>query len=65
MQTEWLPYPLSNVDNVAQINCRCDYYQIDWPITSRMYQFWRLRPDEVLQVFAPFAFCVLQNIGNG
>ena len=64
MQTEWLPYPLSNVDNVAQIKCRRDYHQIDWPITSRVYQF-GVYVDEVLQVFAPFAFCVLQNIGNG
>lgn len=64
MQTEFLPYPLSNVDNVAQIKCRRDYHQIDWPITSRVYQF-GVYADEVLQVFAPFAFCVLQNIGNG
>jgi hypothetical protein len=64
MQTEWLPYPLSNVDNVAQIKCRRDYHQIDWPITSRTYQF-GVYVDEVLQVFAPFAFAVLQNIGNG
>src|SRR5205085_2298675 len=64
MQTEYLPYPLSNVDNVAQIKCRRDYHQIDWPITSRTYQF-GVYVDEVLQVFAPFAFCVLANIGNG
>jgi hypothetical protein len=64
MQTEFLPYPLSNVDNVAQIKCRRDYHQIDWPITSRVYQF-GVYADEVLQVFAPFSFCVLQNIGNG
>jgi len=63
-QTEWLPYPLWNVDNVAQIKCRRDYQQDDWPIISRVYQF-GVYVDEVLQVFAPFAFCVLQNIGNG
>ncbi|MBV9075637.1 MAG: hypothetical protein JOZ10_18595, partial [Acidobacteria bacterium] len=64
MQTEYLPYPLSNVDNVAQIKCRRDYHQIDWPITSRVYQF-GVYVDEVLQVFAPFSMAVLQNIGNG
>lgn len=64
MQAEYLPYPLSNVNNVAQIKTRRDYHQIDWPITSRVYQF-GVYADEVLQVFAPFAFCVLQNIGNG
>ena len=64
MQTEYLPYPLSNVDNVAQIKCRRDYHQVDWPITSRTYQF-GVYVDEVLQVFAPFSFCVLANIGNG
>jgi hypothetical protein len=64
IQTEYLPYPLSNVDNVAQIKCRRDYHQVDWPITSRTYQFGEY-VDEVLQVFAPFSFCVLANIGNG
>jgi hypothetical protein len=64
MQTEQLPYPLSNVSNVAQVKCLRDYHQIDWPITSRVYQF-GVYVDEVLQVFAPFSFCVLQNIGNG
>jgi hypothetical protein len=58
MQTEQLPYPLSNVSNVAQVKCRRDYHQIDWPITSRVYQF-GVYVDEVLQVFAPFSFCVL------
>ncbi len=64
MQTERLPYPLSNVNNVAQIKCRRDYHQVDWPITSRVYQF-GVYVDEVLQVFGPFSFCLLQNIGNG
>jgi hypothetical protein len=64
MQTERLPYPLSNVNNVAQIKCRRDYHQVDWPIVSRVYQF-GVYVDEVLQVFAPFSFCLLQNIGNG
>ena len=64
MQSDRLPYPLSNVNNVAQIKCRRDYHQVDWPITSRVYQF-GVYVDEVLQVFAPFSFCLLQNIGNG
>lgn len=64
MTTDELPYPLSNVDRVAQIKCRRDYHQIDWPIRSRKYEF-GVYSDQVLQVFAPFAFCVISNIGNG
>jgi hypothetical protein len=62
--TNKLPYPLSNVGNVAQIRTRREYYQIEWPLTSRKYEY-GVYCDEVLQHFAPFALGLITNISNG
>lgn len=59
--TDVLPYPLSGVTNVAQVRTRQDYYSIEWPRKSRKYEY-GVYADEVLQVFAPFAFGVITNI---
>ena len=59
-----IPYPLSGVGAVAQVKLRQrDYYQIEYPLTSRKYQFGVYAGNgEVLQVFAPFAFGAIKNI---
>jgi hypothetical protein len=59
-----IPYPLSGVGAVAQVKLRQrDYYQIEYPLTSRKYQFGVYAGNgEVLQVFAPFAFGAITNI---
>jgi hypothetical protein len=62
MTTAKLPYPLSNVGNVMQIRCRQDYYQIEWPLRSRKYEY-GVYADEVLQHYFPASMCVIQNIG--
>lgn len=62
--TERLPYPLSNVSNVMQVRTRQDYYQIEWPLTSRKYQY-GVYADEVLQHYFPPSMGVITNIGNG
>ena len=59
-----LPYPLSNVSNVLQIRARRDYYQIEWPLRSRKYEY-GIYADEVLQNYFPPAFGVITNIANG
>ena len=59
-----IPYPLSGVGNVIQIKTRRDYYQLEWPVTKRRYEY-GVYADEVLQNYAPFAFAILQNIQNG
>lgn len=59
-----LPYPLSNVRNVLQIRARRDYYQIEWPLVTRKYEY-GVYADEVLQNYFPPAFGVITNIGNG
>ena len=59
-----LPYPLSNVPNTVQIRTRSEYYQIEWPLRARRYEY-GVYADEVLQNYAPFAFGAITNIGNG
>jgi hypothetical protein len=54
--------PAGNVGNVMQIRCRQDYYQIEWPLRSRKYEY-GVYADEVLQHYFPASMCVIQNIG--
>jgi hypothetical protein len=57
-----LPYPLSNVGNVMQIRTRQDYYQIQWPLVTRQWQY-GVYADEVLQHYFPPSMGVIYNIG--
>ena len=59
-----LPYPLSNVINVLQIRTRRDYYQLEWPLRTRKYEY-GVYADEVLQNFFPPAFGMITNIADG
>lgn len=62
--TQQLPYPLSDVSNVRQIRTRQEYYQIEWPLRKRKYEY-GVYADEVLQHFFPPSLGVITNIGNG
>ena len=62
--TAMLPYPLSGVGNLMQIRTRQDYYQIEWPLRTRRYEY-GIYADEVLQHYFPPALAVITNIGNG
>ena len=62
--TKILPYPLSGVGNVMQIRTRQDYYQIEWPLRSRRYEY-GIYADEVLQHYFPPSLALVTNIGNG
>jgi len=64
MTTSMLPYPLAGVGNVMQIRTRQDYYQIEWPLHSRRYEY-GVYADEVLQNYFPPSLAVITNIGNG
>jgi hypothetical protein len=64
MTTKALPYPLSGVGNIIQIRTRQDYYQIEWPLRSRKYEY-GVYADQVLQNFFPPSMAVITNIGNG
>lgn len=61
--TDVLPYKLSGVNELVRILCRRDYYQIEWPLKTRRYEY-GVYMDEVLQNYFPPAFGVITNIGN-
>ena len=62
--TGTLPYPINNVGNVMQVRARQDYYQIEWPLRSRKYEY-GVYADEVLQHYFPPSLAVITNIANG
>ncbi len=64
MTTTRLPYPLSNVGNVFQVRYRQDYYQIEWPLRSRRYEY-GVYADEVLQHYFPPSMVLITGIGEG
>lgn len=59
-----LQYQNANVPNVAEVVYNRDYYQIDWPITTREYQF-GVYAYETLAIYAPLAIGVISNVTNG
>lgn len=59
-----IPYPLSGVGNVMQIKTRQDYYQIEWPLVTRKYEY-GVYADEVLQHYFPPSMALLTGIGAG
>lgn len=59
-----IPYSLSGVGNIIQFKYRRDYYQIDWPLRKRTYEFGNYC-DGVLQHYAPFSTASIENIANG
>jgi len=62
MTASRLPYPLSNVNNIMQVRTRQDYYQIEWPLVTRKYEY-GVYADEVLQHYFPPALGVLTGVG--
>lgn len=62
--TNRLPYPMSNVANVFQIRERQSYYQIEWPLRSRKYEY-GVYCDEVLQHYFPPSMGIINNIADG
>ncbi len=59
-----LPYQLSGVQNVNQIKCRRDYYQLEWPLRTRKYEY-GVYTDQVLQCYFPPSIGVITNIARG
>lgn len=60
--TKDLPYKLSGILNILQVRARRDYYQIEWPLRTRKYEY-GVYADEVLQNYFPPAFGIINNIG--
>lgn len=57
-----IPYPVSGVGNVMQIRTRQEYYQIEWPLVTRKYEY-GVYADEVLQHYFPPSMGCIANIG--
>jgi hypothetical protein len=47
-----------------QILTRKEYYQLEWPLKSRKYEY-GVYTDEVLQHYAPFSMGVITNVAPG
>lgn len=62
--TDSLPYSVSNVGNIVQKLLRRDYYQIEWPLRTRKYEY-GVYFDGVLQNYFPPAFGAITNIAAG
>jgi len=61
--TKTLPYPLSGVGEVVRMLMRQDYYQLEWPLKTRKYEYF-VGADGVLQHYAPFSMGIITNIAN-
>lgn len=62
-RTTQIPYPLSNVTNVAEVRYQQDYYQTEWPRRTRAYEY-GVYAAEALALYAPFCFGILTNIAD-
>lgn len=62
--TDELPYALNDVTNVYQMRMRKDYYQIEWPLRTRKYEY-GVYADQVLQHYFPPSLGFITNIGKG
>lgn len=59
-----IPYPLNDVGSILLKHLRRDYYQIEWPLRSRKYEY-GCYFDGVLKNYFPPAFGILRNIAKG
>lgn len=62
--TATLPYRMSGVDSVMRVLTRKEYYQLEWPLRTRKYEY-GVYVDEVLQHYFPPSLAVITNIANG
>jgi hypothetical protein len=62
--TDRLPYKAPGVTNPIEIQTRQEYYQLEWPLKTRRYEY-GVYADEVLKSYAPFSLGARSNIANG
>lgn len=55
------PYELSGVANLLEARVRQDYYQIQWPLTTRRYEY-GVYVDEVFSCYYTPAFAMITNL---
>lgn len=56
-----LPYQVSNVRNPLEMHLRRDYYQLQWPFTTRKYEYGVYCDETLVNYFTP-AFGMITNI---
>lgn len=56
-------YQAANVPETAGVQCRNDYYQVPWALTTRANET-GVYAEEVLKVYAPFALGTICNIAD-
>lgn len=61
--SERVPYPLNGVPQLARMLLRQDYYQLEWPLVQRRYDY-GVYFDGVLQHYFPPSMGIITNIGN-
>lgn len=59
--TERMPYEIAGVANVLAARVRQDYYQIEWPLRTRRYEY-GVYVDEVFEANFTPAFAVIRNL---
>jgi hypothetical protein len=59
-----IPYPLANIPGPLRVKARQEYYQTEWPLKSRKYEY-GVYADELLQMYTSFAFGAIGNIADG
>jgi hypothetical protein len=64
MTADRIPYPLSGVQDVYRMLLRKEYYQMEWPLRTRKYEY-GVYFDGVLQHYFPPSMAVITNIANG
>jgi hypothetical protein len=56
-----IPYELSGVGNILEAKVRQDYYQIEWPLRTRRYEY-GVYVDEVFACYFTPGFAVIRNV---
>jgi hypothetical protein len=56
-----IPYELSGVGNILEAKVRQDYYQIEWPLRTRRYEY-GVYVDEVFACYFTPGFAVIRNL---
>jgi hypothetical protein len=56
-----IPYELSGVGNILEAKVRQDYYQIEWPLRTRRYEY-GVYVDEVFSCYFTPGFAVIRNL---
>ena len=58
-----IPYQITNVGNIMEMDTRHEYYELQWPLVARQRE-WGVYVEEVLKIYVPFAFAQITNIAN-